>query len=214
MNVYDFETRTRSSYEVYPDGRYIKITFLDKNTVMLWAEDSESCIVVGLTAGTVSYLSLDDLSGFPVRSAEIVQITRQEELQSLGFSDEYLTLNGITADGTALITSRGVYNLVEERFVRVLDYNLPSQFSWSDAIMLENGDLGFLDIGADHRQFLQRERVTQSSFTLTVLGTDFERKDEVTIGYDLTDGVESTAVSADGSMLAAGLLTAPWCCGM
>jgi WD40 repeat protein len=153
---------------------------------------------VGLKTNNLSQISYDQLVKMSVKNSEINIITKANEIKSLKFSP-YSKIQNITKDGYSLILEDGILDLEEGSIV---NNSKTADVSWINSIVLDDGNIGIVNTG----QTDFWNKINKGKVTITIFDSrDYSVLTTKKIEYDLTEGIQTAALSHDGAMLATGL---------
>ncbi|HMN01038.1 MAG TPA: hypothetical protein PKC99_18710 [Anaerolineales bacterium] len=207
ITVYNFDKQETA--EVKLDKRYTEptqMTFLDEKTLLMKFLRSHDYYLIDLESHTFSTISLEALSKKTFKNPEFLHILKSKEIKALGF-DELGSIQNITPDGTALILSgyseipSGVFDLNQKMMKKVA----VQKFPWDSSTFLLDGSLAGLDWTRLYRRPPFSDKEQQGEFTITLLSPEsFSAMKTIKQNYDLTDYIDTAAISPNGKLLAAG----------
>ncbi len=200
LTIHDFDQdRDYVFKDIFGWTDKIQMVFVNDVTLFVKSNYADSYRLFDLRTGSMREESMAELPKLKSKNPDLLYISKAEEIKSLGF-DSYPNIVAVSPQGDRLILGEGIYHLSKKS---LSNPNLVNDSSlWANAAILDDGYVWVVD--SSQPRF--PNKVKKGNLIITILDfLDMTMVDQVYFSYDLPDGIEDTALSPDGSILAAGL---------
>ncbi len=171
--------------------------FLNESRLVIASDRFDFYYLVNLETYGVNKISYSELSSIAGRNPRAWLITKENEIQALGF-EALPTVQAITADGNTLILARAY---PAPQLIGLMNPNLGV-----DSLRTKEKEFNYLTVKDDNIVTIEWDsNVTQGDLVISEISSDnLNIRSKTQIPYETSDTIEQVALSPNGFLLAVG----------